>query len=402
VDPLDPGARRSLLDLFPPAAVDRARAPRPLSTVNAPAPMREAPAAGLTYEAFYGLQEEPFSLSTDPRFVYHSAAHDRTAQELLTAIRRREGLVQIIGPIGIGKTMLCRAVIEELDRRTFTSFLVDPFRSVEDLLQTILIDFGVISREDLQNAALPPTPDDLRSTLRSFFVSLGSLQANAVVIIDEAQNLPVSVLDELAALADSANGARLMQVVLVGQPTLAAQRRRPDLRPLNDLITVRSELGPLAADEIAGYVVHRLAVAGSSSGVEFDDEALKRVFELSGGVPRLVNVLCDRALSRGFQQSARVITGPLVDGAAEELDLAPPVPAGPDAMHTIVGIVALIALVLVGAAAAAWVFQGPLQRALVQWEAVPPPPAEPTLRLPAALAPLPPPAASVNSIDAIR
>ncbi len=411
--PADAGARRPLLDLFPPAPADRPPGPvpgtavgpnlptaraRPPSTTNAPAALSETPGAGLTYETFYGLQEKPFSLSTDPRFVYHSTAHDRTAQDLLSAIRRRDGLVQITGPVGMGKTMLCRAVIEELDRRTLTSFLVDPFLSVEELLQTILIDFGVISRDDLQSAALPPTPDDLRSTLRSFFVSLASLQANPVVIIDEAQNLPVSVLDELGALAAPGGGPWLLQVVLVGQPALATQLRRPDLRPLNDLITLRSELGPLAAAEIAGYVMHRLAVAGSNSRVDFDDEALKRVFELSGGVPRLVNVLCDRALARGFEQSASIITGPLVDGAAEELDLVAPLPAGTKALRTVLGVAALIVLALAGAAAAAWVFQDQLHRAVVQWEALPPPPPEPMLRLPAALPPLPPP----NAIDAIR
>jgi len=344
------------------------------------------------------LHEEPFSLSTDPKFIYHSAAHDRTAQDLLTAIRRRDGLVQITGPLGIGKTTLCRAVTDELDRRTLTSFLVDPFLSVEELLQTILIDFGVISVADLQSAELPPTPDDLRGTLHSFLVSLSSLQANAVVIIDEAQNLPVSVLDEIRELADPGDGPRLLQVVLVGQPSLSTQLGRANLRPLHDLITRRIELGPLAADEVAGYVMHRLTVAGSASRVDFDDEALARVYEHSGGVPRLVNLLCDRAMTRGFEQSASVITAPLVDGAAEELDFVAPIAPASNALRVAAGIAALLALALLGAAGAAWVFQDRWDRTVSQWEAAPPPPPAPIIGLPPALRAIPPPAESASPV----
>src|SRR5260370_4509151 len=125
---------------------------------------------------FYGLHEKPFSLSTDPKFLYHSTAHDHTAQELLSSVGRRDGIVVITGPPGIGKTALCRSVLEELDRHTLTSLLVDPFLSVEDLLQTLLIDFGVLSRDDLASRA-HPSPHDLRVTLQSSLPSLSSLQA---------------------------------------------------------------------------------------------------------------------------------------------------------------------------------------------------------------------------------
>jgi type II secretory pathway predicted ATPase ExeA len=161
----------------------------PTAAVPAPvaptAPVRDA-RMGPPYETFYGLTEKPFSPSTDPVFLYHSTAHDRTAQALLTSIGTRPGVVVITGPYGIGKTSLCRAVIEQLDRRTLTSFLVDPFLTVDDLLQTLLIDFGALSRDDLAGGRQPST-GQLRDTLHSFLASLASLQAGAVVLVDEAQ-----------------------------------------------------------------------------------------------------------------------------------------------------------------------------------------------------------------------
>ena len=207
------------------------------------------------YETFYGLAEKPFSLSTDPVFLYHSTAHDRTAQALLTSIGMRPGVVVITGPYGIGKTSLCRAVIEQLDRRTLTSFLVDPFLTVDDLLQTLLIDFGALSRDDLAGGR-QPSADQLLDTLHSFLASLASLQAGAVVLVDEAQNLPVSVLDELRALSEIREGRRLLHVVLLGEP-LASMLKQEALRPLNAQVAVRSALGPLLSDEVRGYVMHR-------------------------------------------------------------------------------------------------------------------------------------------------
>jgi hypothetical protein len=129
--------------------------PAPAAAIAPPVPDR---ASSLPYETFYGLTEKPFSLSTDPVFLYHSTAHDRTAQALLTSIGTRPGVVVITGPYGIGKTSLSRAVIEQLDRRTLTSFLVDPFLTVDDLLQTLLIDFGALSRDDLAGGRQPSAP----------------------------------------------------------------------------------------------------------------------------------------------------------------------------------------------------------------------------------------------------
>jgi len=379
----DPDGRRPLVDLFPPAVDPHESAPaaKPRAVADpspprvdtarpsfvSPQPPPTAVAEAIEpHHAFYGLVENPFSLSTDPKFLYHSAAHDRTAQALLTSIGQREGVVVITGPVGIGKTSLCRAVIEELDRHTLTSFLVDPFLSVEDLLETLLIDFGVLSRDDLTPGSHPST-HQLRVTLQSFLRSLASLQASAVVLIDEAQNLPVTVLEELRTLAEVGDAQRLLHVVLVGDPELQSLLQRRELRPLNERIAVRSALGPLSAEELDGYVTHRLSVSGSPS-VEFSDAALARIYTITGGVPRLVNLLGDRILARGYDMSATLIDAAIVDIAAADLGLSAPGREPARGLRLALTIFAFVFLMVLGAAAAAWVFRDEVRRAIIQWQ----------------------------------
>ena len=371
---LERGAGRALVDLFPPLPDSREVPAAEAAPVSAPATVEPLP-----YDTFYGLTEPPFSLSTDPKFLYHSTAHDRTAQALLTSIGKGEGVVVITGPFGIGKTSLCHAVIEELDRHTLTSFLVDPCLSVEDLLETLLIAFGVLSRDDLARGSHPST-HQLRVTLRSFLATLTSLQASAVVLVDEAQNLPASVLEELCTLAEIGDGRRLLHVVLAGDPELLSLLKRRDLRPLNEHVAVRSVLGPLAADELHGYVMHRLTVSGGSR-VGFDVAALARIYELSAGVPRAVNLLCDRAMTRGYEASANVIDVALVDAAASDLALSAPVVEAAPVLRLLLAGVSFMLLMLVGAAGALWVFRDDVHRTVVEWERHPPAPSTPRVPL---------------------
>ena len=396
-------ASRPLVDLFPPAPTARGGDGPPSIAATEPSRAERrhflrspAPALADTrpYETFYGLNEQPFDLSSDPKFLYQSVSHDLVAEELLGAIRAREGIVVLTGATGTGKTTMCHAVIELLDRRTLTSFVLDRFVAVEDLLKTVLVDFGVISRDDLARGVLTQASrTDLSVTLREFLKSLGALQAFAVVIIDEAQKLPIDVLQQICALADVADDQPLLQVVLVGQPNLLPLLRRPELR-LFDRRMVRCKLEPLAEDEISEYIAHRLAVAGSSGRVKFSDRAVERVYKLSEGVPRVINLVCDRALTVGHLASASVIDREAIDEAADELALERTrlkVVVGWAARAAIAGLV-LTMLVLVGATAAAWIFRAPLSRAIVQWEQVPQPPAVPALRSPAPIVPLDPPA----------
>ena len=322
----------------------------------------------MTYETFYGLSEKPFSLSTDPKFLYHSTVHDQAAQELLSAIRRREGLFVLTGEIGLGKTMLCRAVTEELDRRTLTSVVLDPSVSFEQLLQTVLVDFGVVSRDDVARGRLAKASSkDLAAKLREFIASLVQLQAFAVVIIDEAQALPIPVLEEIRAIMNFDAQQRLLQVALVGQPSLQKLLGRPELKQLKQMVAARSELKPLLPDETVGYVMHRIAVAGPQARIELDDSAFARLHQVTGGVPRLVNLVCDRALTLGHKASASVIDESIISTAAEDLDIVPPEPRQRRIVRSVVTALVFMALIAAGAAAAAMVFRAPLERVLARF-----------------------------------
>ena len=319
--------------------------------------------------------EQPFSLSSDPRFLYHSVAHDRAAQAMLDAIRRRDGVVVLTGEPGVGKTILCRAVMEQLDRRTLTSLVADPFDSAEDLLKTVLVDFGVISRDDVAHGRLARASlAELSAVVRDFLFSLAPLQAFAVVIIDEAQRLSVELLDQIRAVGELGRNERLLQLMLVGHPALSSTLAKPELRQLLRRVSARASLGPLASDEIAGYVSHRLGLAGMGPRVEFDDPSIARLYDLSGGVPRTINLLCDRALAMGQAGYASTIDGRMVDSAAAELDLAPLASRG--SLVRVAAIVAVLALLgVLGAAAGAFVFHTDLFALISRWQSTPASPA---------------------------
>ena len=258
----------------------------------------------LTYEPYYGLTEKPFGLSADPRFLYKSRSHAPAFNDLLAAIRRREGLIVLTGDIGTGKTTLCRSVLANLDRKTFSSFVPDPFMSREDLLKMLLIDFGVMSVDDLKSGRLKGVSRlDLSYLLYEFLDSLVPLEAFAVLIIDEAQNLSLPLLEEVRILSELERREKLLQVVLVGQLELQSCLKLPQMRQVDQRVSMRCKLAPLGREGVTGYVTHRLNVAGGEwerSKNRFSPTALDAVFQVSAGVPRLINLVCDRALQRGY------------------------------------------------------------------------------------------------------
>jgi general secretion pathway protein A len=298
---------------------------------RSPGPLRDASASrpgafpSLTYEPYYGLSEKPFSLSADPRFLFRSFAHASAFDEIHAGIRRREGLIVLTGEIGTGKTTLCRSVLQHLDRRTFAAFVADPFVSREDLLKTLLLDFGVVSMADLTRGRFDgASRSDLSYPLYEFLDSLVPLQAFAVVIIDEAQNLSLPLLEEIRILSELERREKLLQVVLVGQPELRSNLRLPEMRQVDQRVSVRCELTALDAAGAAGYVQHRLDIAGrGESRVEFTASALEAIHEGSTGVPRLINRICDRALQRAFTARALQIDADFVWTAIGDLGLIP-------------------------------------------------------------------------------
>jgi general secretion pathway protein A len=278
------------------------------------------------YEEYYGFTEKPFSLTPDPKYLYKSASHASAFELLQYAIRRREGFVVITGDIGTGKTTLCRAILEQIDRKTFTALVLNPFLSEEDLLRLILQEFGVVSRDEIKRGRLAGvSKQELIETLNEFLLSLQSLRAQALLIIDEAQNLPLQVLEQIRILSNlETEKEKLLQIVLVGQSNLKDLLRRPELRQLDQRVSIRYDLKPLSADETSAYVQHRLSVAGGGAAVSFPPKALHRIHRYTAGIPRLINLLCDRALLSGFSAHTNRILPEYVDSAAESLELQQP------------------------------------------------------------------------------
>ena len=279
------------------------------------------------HEEYYGFTEKPFSLTPDPKYLYKSQSHANAFDLLQYAIRRREGFVVVTGDIGTGKTTLCRAILDQLDRKTFTALVLNPFLSEEDLLRLILQDFGVVSRDEMKRGRLAGvSKQELIDTLNEFLLSLLPLGAGALLIIDEAQNLPLQVLEQIRILSNlETDKEKLLQIVLVGQLNLQDFLRQPSLRQLDQRISIRYELKPLNREETSAYIAHRLAIAGGGAVVSFAPKALDLVYRYTAGTPRLINLLCDRALLGGYSARTARITPQMVAAAAAGLDLALPI-----------------------------------------------------------------------------
>jgi general secretion pathway protein A len=278
------------------------------------------------YETYYGFNEKPFSLTPDPKYLYRSQSHAGAFDLLQYAIRRREGFVVVTGDIGTGKTTLCRAVLDGIDRATFTALVLNPFVSEQDLLKRILLDFGVISREEIKAGRLAHvSKQELIDALNDFLLGLMPLDATAVLILDEAQNLPPAVLEQIRILSNlETDKEKLLQIILVGQLNLGTLLRAPEMRQLDQRVSIRYELSPLDREAVAAYVNHRLTIAGGSAAVTFAPRALDVVHRASGGIPRLINLICDRALVAGFSVRATRITADMIAHAIQSLDIAHP------------------------------------------------------------------------------
>ncbi len=214
----------------------------------------------LTYEPYFGLNEKPFSLNADPRFVYDSPTHVATSESLFAGIRRREGLIVLTGEIGTGKTTLCRAVLRDLGRNTYSSLVPDPFASREDLLKMLLIDFGVLSIQELTAGPLRQASRTELGYLLSEFLDSLAPDAFVVVIIDEAQNLSLPLIEETRILSDTFGARGRLQIVFVGQPELHAKLKLPEMRQVDQRICGYHRLAPMSRE--CGRGLHPASVAG--------------------------------------------------------------------------------------------------------------------------------------------
>ena len=274
------------------------------------------------YEEFYGLSQSPFSLTPDPNFFYRGESHLRAVELLRYGIHRGEGFIVVYGDIGTGKTTVCRTVLENLPQNLYTAFLLNPFLSETDLLRAILRDFGVISQEN-SSKPQPVSKDDLIMRLNAFLLSIAQLNGRALVVIDEAQNLPIPTLEQIRILSNlETHSQKLLQIVLVGQSELKEILGRPELRQLNQRISLRCELLPLSREETAEYIQHRIRTAsGGPSRVMFAAPAVKVIYDYSNGTPRLINLIADRCLILGLASEKISIDRKIAKEAVRNLEL---------------------------------------------------------------------------------
>jgi general secretion pathway protein A len=283
------------------------------------------------YEQYYGFVQPPFTLTPDPRFLYRSESHEGALTLLQQAIRRKDGFIVLTGDIGTGKTTSCRALLEQLDPSVFTSIILNPFLSVEELLREVLLDFGVVSRDGVRSGRIATaSTHELISTLHEFLLSLMSIHGSAVLIIDEAQHLSPQVLEQIRIISNlETNESKLLQIVLVGQLNLLDVLAAAEMRQLDQRISIRAQLKPLNREEVEAYIAHRLWVARGSTAVTFEPAALDLLHAYTGGVPRIINLLCDRSLMQSAQMRVSRLTPAIIEEAAASLGLRLPATGRP-------------------------------------------------------------------------
>jgi len=268
------------------------------------------------YEEFYGFRDNPFRLTPDPDYLFLSTNHQEALGHLLFGVREGSGVVVITGEIGAGKTTLLRTLVRNLDDTTIIAYIFNPALSAVELLQTINADLGLPSAS--------ASKKELIDDLNRFLLTQQAAKRRVVVIIDEAQDLEPGVLEQLRLLSNlETERDKLLQIILVGQPELRETLARPDLAQLDQRVTLRWHLGPLDEEEAAAYVRHRIRVASEGrEPVQFSATALSTVYRLANGIPRVINVLCHRALLISYTREERYIDRATILQAARELGRA--------------------------------------------------------------------------------
>lgn len=268
------------------------------------------------YHDFYKLNENPFNLTADPDFFFSSKYHSEAISVLVYGIEQRKGMIVITGEVGTGKTTLCRKLLKQADENTKFALILNPNFSELDLLQMIVHDLGVRTKEKDKFGLI--------NALNKFLIKESNQGHNVVVIIDEAQNLCVSQLETIRLLTNLETAKdKLLQVILVGQQELDAKLQLPELRQLRQRIAVHFYIKPLEKSDIKKYIDYRITKVmqnpHSIRNINFTDEAIDALYHFTRGAPRTINILCDRALLAGFVQETFLIDHDIITKCAQEV-----------------------------------------------------------------------------------
>ena len=267
------------------------------------------------YTRYFGLIEKPFAIAPNPRYLYMSELHREAMAHLLYGISSEGCIILLTGDVGTGKTTVCRCLLEQLPATTDIAMILNPKLTIMDLFKTICEELKIPIQE------VSPTVKTYVDLLNGYLLEAHARGRNTALIIDEAQNLDIEILEQLRLLTNlETNTNKLLQIVLIGQPELRQILADPQLSQINQRITTRYHLGPLQAADIDTYIQHRIAIAGGNSrNVLFSKRAIEYVAKFSRGIPRVINLLCDHALLGAYADNQDHVSLKIMKKAAREL-----------------------------------------------------------------------------------
>ncbi len=266
------------------------------------------------YKKFYGLKENPFNLTPDPDFVFLGRVHKKALAYFTYGLDAGKGFVQLTGEIGSGKTTLLKTLLMRNRNKIKSAFIVNPKATFEQLFRMILYQFSIIELESAYSKEV------LLSKFHSFLVEQAKQNCPVVIILDEAQNLDKSVLEEIRMLSNlETEKQKLVQMIFVGQPELREIFLLPELKQLKQRIAVAFHIYPLSRDDTMAYIDHRMVIAGSKKSSVFTQSACDEVYSYSSGIPRLINIVCDAALLAGYVEERKTISGKVIKEVINDL-----------------------------------------------------------------------------------
>jgi type II secretory pathway predicted ATPase ExeA len=300
------------------------------------------------YNSYFGFREKPFKLVPNPEYLFLSKTHEIALAHLTYATEQGEGFVVIIGEVGTGKTTLCRNYLESLDEDTNSAYIFNPHLDTKDLLVGIIHEYGLRTEEKNTKALL--------DILNEFLIKQNTVDRKVVLLIDEAQLLSIENLEMVRMLSNlETTKSKLLQIILVGQPELAAKLETYELRQLSQRISLNYHLTPLPREDTQAYIQHRIGIASQRQDKIFTPDACRLVYQYSGGIPRLINIACDRALLTAYSQNKTSVTKAVMQTAIEELSSTSKVSA-PSPKRGLLMVVAGICALAVLAVGAYFVF----------------------------------------------